>query len=262
MSPQVKYLSYLCQFKLLTNYIWNACSILQFLIISFTFYRLSPSFCICGDDLGISVDPTIINVQKTRYNLRFSQTSSGIFSGQDFEFLLRSVRFAHDPIRPLVDRYSASVSVTAYDETFVSRIAYTDIDVSVFNIPPMVLIDGITDVSAVMTDGEPTISLLRSGVTVTVFEDTTTVERVSITLTNPSHNDEQILISAPLPSNFPSSISISSSAGTISFTGPATPADFSQALTDVTILYRYPPMESILQGDEPIFTTRLEFTYV
>lgn len=182
-----------------------------------------------------------------------SQTSAGSFSSQDFEYLLRLIRYAHDPERPDVDQYSAHVSVSVDDGEFRSEVAVTRIDVSVTNTPPSVFINSQTSASAVMSDGEPIIRLLPAGSMAMLLEDSDIIEEVSIALTNPSHSGEQIRMAT---TNTPASINVSAAGNTVTLQGPASPADFSQTLTESIIYYEYPPMESILQGDVPEFTTR------
>lgn len=190
----------------------------------------------------------------SRHSIRISQVAgTGSFSQQDFQDLLRNIRFAHDPLRPSVEQYTAFVSVSVHDGVFTSTVAVTSIDVFIVNTPPAVLINGASNASAVMVDGEAVITLFRSGTIVTLFEDSAVIQQVSITLTNPSHSDERIQLS---PLNVPSTISIAGDESRIMLTGPASPVDFSQALTDSTLHYQYPPMESILGGDQPDFTTR------
>jgi hypothetical protein len=202
----------------------------------------------------VSTDPSILTIQKSRHSIRISQVvETGFFSHQDFEYLLRSIRYAHDPVRPPVERYTAFFSVSAYDGVFTSVPAVTIVDVLVVNTPPAVLINGASNASAVMADGEATIKLLDSGTIVTLFEDSTVIREVSITLTNPSHSEELIQLS---PINVPSSISVLNNGSEVVLIGPATPVEFSQALTDSTLFYQYPPMESILQGNRPHFTPR------
>lgn len=217
------------------------------------FCRLSPGSCVCSNSLGVSVDPSLLTIQKTRRTIVISQTSAGSLTKQDFEYVLRLIRFAHDPMRPNVDQYSAYVSVSVDDGEFRSEPAFTRIDVFITNMPPSILVNGQTNASAVMSDGEPVISLLPAGSMVTLFEDSTTVEEVSITLTNPGHSSEEIRISVD---NIPNSINVTADGTTIVLRGPASPVDFDQLLTESTIYYDYPPMASILQGDRPEFTTR------
>lgn len=238
------------------GYAGNGCGWLQCkeCLLQLLPYRLSPRSCECSNSLGVSVDTSIITIQKSRRSIRISQVAgTGSFTHQDFEYLLRNVRFAHDPLRPDVEIYTAIVSVSVHDGVFTSTTAVTSINVLVANTPPAVLIDGMSDASAVMADGQPAIALFRSGTTLTLFEDTAVVQSVSITLTNPSHSEEQIQLS---PLNVPSTITVSGDETSIVLTGPASPADFSQALTDSTLSYHYPPMESILGGERPDFTTR------
>lgn len=197
----------------------------------------------------MSADATVLTLQKTRYSIRISQAVAGSSSHQDFEYLLRSVRYAHDPLRPSVDQYSAYVSVSVSDGALTSLVAITTIDVFVTNTPPVVFIDGERNVSAVMLDGEMEIRL--DGV-VTLFDDSTRIQQVSMTLTNPSHSDEQIRIS---PANI-TGFTVVSEPNRIVLIGPATPAEFSLVLTESTFYYEYPPMDSILMGDRPDFTTR------
>lgn len=224
--------------------------------------RLAPSFCVCGNDLGLSVDPAILTVQKNRHSILVTQSAAeeeegegGVFSAQDFEYVLRNVRFAHDPERPLVDSYSATVSVLVGDGLLTSNTAVTTIDVTVSNTPPAVFINGETTASAVMADGEGSgISLFQPDTYVELFEDTSTIEEVLIRLTNPSHVEEGIGLSPP--SDLPDGITVVNNGSVVVLTGPATPTVFSRVLTDSTLYYRYPAMESILGGDRPVFTTR------
>lgn len=209
----------------------------------------------CSNDLGVSVDPSVLTVQKNRHSILVTQTiEGGVFSAQDFEYVLRNTRFAHDPERPLVDLYSASVAVSVTDGLFTSNVAVTTIDISVTNTPPAVFINGETTTRAVMADGEGSIPLFQPDTFVELFEDTSTIEEVLISLTNPSHIDEGVSLSPP--SNLPDGITVTNNGSVIILTGPATPTEFSQALTDSALYYQYPAMESILGGDRPDFTTR------
>lgn len=234
------------------------CSIsIFYMAIHVLFYythRLDPNFCVCSNTLGVSVDPSILTFQRTRHNIRISQHTSGIYTHSNFEFLLTNIRFAHDPVRPPVDQYAAYVLVTASDGQLRSEVATTRIDVSISNVAPTVLFGGQTNTSVEMVDGQARISVLASGQLITVFEDTSVITSVSIILTNPSHSNEQITISIP---NLPAGITVINNGGSsIILAGPASPVDFSQVLTDATLYYNYPPMESILQGEVPDLTTR------
>lgn len=175
------------------------------------------------------------------------------YNHSHFEFLLRDIRFTHDPVRPPVDQYSAYVQVTASDRQLTSETATTRVDISVANFDPIIFIDGQTDVSVEMRDGMPVVELLRSMQPITVLEDTPTISRVSIILTNSQHSDERISISSP---NLPANIEIISTDMSILLVGPASPQDFSMALSEAVLQYHYPRMDSILQGDEPNFTPR------
>lgn len=205
----------------------------------------------------MSVDPNFLTIQKTRYSILVSQATGGSYSKQHFEYILRSIRFAHDPTRPQVEQYTAFVTVSVFDGLFRSEPAGTRVEVFVSNFAPTVLINGQTNSTTVMRDGVPTIPLFQSGTAITrveVLEDSLVIQSVSIILTNPSHSDEQIRLSG---SNIPETITVNmTNRDIIILTGPATPANFSQALSDSTIYYKYPPMSSILEGDRPDFSTR------
>ena len=212
-----------------------------------SFKRLSPRSCSCGNSLGISADSGVLTIQKSRHSIVISQAPSGTFSAHQFAYVLRDIRFAHDPVRPPVDQYSAYVSVSAYDGVFPSPLAFTRVDVFIVNIAPSVLINGQTNTGAMMFDGDIRIPIFQSD-NVLILEDSLTIQEVSITLTNPADVDERLLVSPP-PTHPTNNYVTSNGATVILFTGPASPADFSQALTETTILFEYPPMQSILQAE-------------
>ena len=202
----------------------------------------------------MSANPRILTLQRTLHSIRITQPEAGIYGRSSFEFLLRNIRFAHDPVRPPVNEYSAYVRVIASDGQLTSEAAFTKIDVSISNFRPIIFIEGQTNVSVQMSDGQSRIELLRAGEQTTILEDTAVINSISIILVNPSHSNERISIAIP---NIPDDIEIVSTGGSsILLVGPASPMDFTLALTNAILYYDYPPMESILQGDVPDFTTR------
>lgn len=208
------------------------------------------------------MDPSLLTLQKTRYSIAISQTPTGSFSRQDFEYLLRLIRFAHDPVRPEVDQYSAQVGVSASDGEFTSELAFTTIDVSVTNLAPSVLADGLSSADLQVKDGESEVPLLPATMRVSVFEDSQVIEEVTITHTNPhhtvnpGHSGEGLRIAVDSAPSSSINVTVGPDGHTISLRGPASPLEFSQLLTDATIYYIYPAMDSILQGDRPDFDTR------
>ncbi len=183
-----------------------------------------------------------------RYSIVISQGPSGTFSAQQFAYMLRNIRFAHDPMRPLMDQYAAYISVSVYDGSFSSPLAFTRVDVFITNIPPTVLIGGRTSTSVLMFDGDTEVRIFQQEDSLMLLEDTLTIQEVSVTLTNPADSEERLRVSPP--TNIPGNISITSINGTtVLFTGPASPVDFSQALTETVIFHEYLPMQGILQGE-------------
>ena len=203
--------------------------------------------------MGVSSNPRYLTIQRTFHSISITQPAAGTYNLSSFEFLLRSVRFAHDPARPPVSRYSARVLVTASDSLLTSQPAATRIDVSIANFSPVVFIEGRTSATVEMGDGQTVVQLLRAAQQTTVLEDTAVINSVSIILTNPIGESESITID---PSSLPATITVVETGVSILLIGPATPAEFTSALTSVILNYTYPAMESILQGDTPNFTRR------
>ena len=123
----------------------------------------------------------------------------------------------------------------------------------VSNVAPSLSVSSQTSASAEMRDGEGEITLLPQRSMFMFLEDSDSIAEVSITLGNFNHSEERISFytNATL-----GSINVTSSGRTVLLSGPASPGAFDQLLTEGTILYHYPAMESILQGDRPEFTTR------
>ena len=170
-----------------------------------------------------------------------------------FEYLLRNIRFAHDQSRPDTTQYLSFVSVTVSDGIFTSPVATTQITVSVINQAPQVLIAGANSFDLIMRDGDASLSLTPAEIS--IIEDSSVIDSVSIELTNPQHPEERLALNT---SSLPASISaaISDDGLTITLTGPASPGDFEQAALSPLVVYSYSPMSSILQGDIPNFMQR------
>lgn len=201
----------------------------------------------------MSANPRELTLQRSLHSIRITQPESGTYNGSSFEFLLRNIRFAHDPVRPPVDTYSAFVRVTSSDGQLTSEAAFARIDVSISNFNPIIFINGQTNASVEMSDGQTRLELLRAGEQTTILEDTAIVSSVAIILVNPSHPSERISISIP---DIPDNMEVVSTGSSIVLVGPASTMDFTLALTGATLYFEYPPMDSILQGEVPDFTTR------
>lgn len=186
------------------------------------------------------------------------QIVNGNVDRQVFEYLLRSIRFIYDPSRPNVQQYYSFVDVTAYDGVLTSAAATTRIAVNVINQPPRVLFNDESMVTLTVRDGEAVIPLIPAGVTVSVLEDSSELSGVSITLTNPRHSQERLTIDeATLPASI--SAVISNDGSSITLSGVAFPAEYIEVLMSPDILYHYPPIGSILQGEVPDLTQRYVF---
>jgi hypothetical protein len=168
---------------------------------------------------------------------------------------LRNIRFAHDLERPApeVTAYEAYVQVSASDGQLSSDVAVSQIVVSIINTPPMVVFGNDTSTEVVMRDGEPIISALQVGVD--IVEDSEIISQVTLTLTNPSHQDERLYAIRGI--NVSSSITVTNDSSSVTLQGPASLVEFIDALHNIELYYSYPPMDSILQGDIPDFTPRL-----
>ena len=206
----------------------------------------------------MSTDPYVLTVQRAPQSIVISQAPSGSLSGENFAYILRRIVYSHSTIRPLPGQYFGSVSVSAFDGNLTSQVAVTTITLNVNNGRSSVLINeqarpGVASMTTVF-DGETTIPILEPDDVIQVMDDTSVIQEVSITLTNPADSGERLVPS--LPTDLPPRISVGGSGTRIVFTGPATPQDFSTALTDTTIQYQNPAMDSILQGERPSFDTR------
>jgi len=204
--------------------------------------------------LGVSTNPRYLSIQRTFHSISITQPAAGTYDLSSFQFLLRNVRFAHDPVRPPVSRYSAYILVTASDSQLTSQPAMTRIDVSITNFSPAVRIEGLTSGSVEMRDGQTSVQLLRAAQQTTVLEDTAVINSVSIILTNPVDGSESISILDT--SSLPAAITVIETGVSVLLIGPATPEEFTSALTSATLSYSYPAMESILQGEIPPDFTR------
>ena len=168
---------------------------------------------------------------------------------------MRNIRFAHDPARPPTDiaAYEASVLVSVSDGMQTSSVATSQITVTITNLPPAILLGNDTTAEVVMRDSEPVIQVLQVGVD--IIEDSDTISHITLTLTNPVHDSEQIF--AVNGGSVSPSITVTNDTNSVTLTGPASQLEFIDALNRVEISYNYPAMDSILQGDVPDFTPRL-----
>ena len=164
------------------------------------------------------------------------------------------MRFAHDVERPAPDitEYEAYFRVSASDGQLSSEVAVSQIVVGISNTPPMVMFGNDTTTEVVMRDGEPVIPVLQVGAD--IVEDSETISRVTLTLTNAVHETERLYA---IRGNVSSSITITNDSSSVTLQGPASLVEFIDALHNIEVYYSYPPMESILQGDVPNFTPRL-----
>ena len=187
--------------------------------------------------------------------LHIFQPQDGVHTFSDFEHILRNIRFVHDPVRPAPDitEYEAYVRVSASDGELDSEVATSRIVVSVTNTPPAVVFGNDTMTEIVMQDGEPLIQVIQVGVD--IVEDSDTISQVTLTLTNSVHEDEQLYA---FRGNVSSSITVTNGSRSITLRGPASRVEFIETLHNIEVYYIYPAMESILQGDEPDFTPRLD----
>lgn len=217
----------------------------------------SESGCQCNVEFSINdtSSPDQLSILQTDSTIQLIQQVDGTVSREIFEYLLRSVRFTFDPSRPDISQYSSLVEVTAYDGLLTSAVASTHIVVSVINQPPRVLFNGTSTVYQTVFDGEAVKPLFPTGTTVTVLEDSLQLSSVSITLSNPQHPQERLTINETM---LPASLSafVSADGSSITLSGLATPADYVGVLMSPEILYHYPPIESILQGEVPDLTPR------
>ena len=167
---------------------------------------------------------------------------------------MRSIRFVHDPRRPSADvtGYEASVRVSVSDGELTSEVALSRIEVTIANLPPVVTLGNSTTGEIIMQDGKPVIQVVQVGAD--IIEDSDTILRVTLMLTNPFHASEQLYA---LRGNVSPFITVQNGSNSVTLQGPASVPEFINALNSIEVLYSYPPMESILQGDIPDFTPRL-----
>ena len=209
--------------------------------------------CSCSNNSPQSTNPRYLTVTRSPTRIEVAQLQDGSHDFGDFEMVLRDIRFVHDPVRPPteVTEYEAFVSVSASDGELTSDIAVSRIVVSVRNLPPIVVLGNSTATEVVMQDGQPVIPVLQVGAD--IIEDSDTISQVILTLNNPFHQDERIYSSGGYVSP---SITVTNGSNSVTLSGPASLLDFVEALNNIQVLYSYPPMESILQGDVPDFTPR------
>ena len=183
------------------------------------------------------------------------QRVDGVVDRQVFEYLLRNIRFTFDPSCPNVQQYYSFVDVVAYDGVYTSTVATTHISVNVINQPPRVLFNDESTVTLTVRDGEAMIPLFPTGATITIIEDSSELYSVSITLTSPRHPQERLSIDeATLPASI--SAVTSTDGSSITLSGLTSPAEYIEVLTSPYILYHYPPIGSILQGEVPDLAQR------
>ena len=197
------------------------------------------------------ISPGELSIERSNTTLYFTSQDLSV-DRMMFEYLLRNIRFVHDPSRP-ASQYLSLVRVTVSDGLFTSPVVATHITVSVVNQASRVQIAGADSVAMTMRDGEGSLSLTPAEISIT--EDSSMVASMSIELTNPQHPDERLTLNT---SSLPTSLSaaISEDGLTITLTGPASPRVFEQAASMPLVGYSYPPMSSILQGDIPNFMQR------
>lgn len=218
------------------------------------------NYCTCSNTDTVPTRSLVITITRSRTRLHFYQPHDGVHTFSDFEYVLRNVRFVHDLERPAPDitEYEAYVQVSASDGQRSSEVAVSQVVVSVTNAPPMVVFDNNdTTTEVVMRDGEPVIPVLQIGVD--IVEDTETISRVTLILTNPSHENERLYA---IRGNVSSSITVTNDSSSVTLQGPASRVEFIDALYNIEVQYSYPPMESILQGDIPDFTPRLAYKLI
>ena len=211
-------------------------------------------YCTCSNTNAVPTMSHVVTITRSATRLHFFQPQDGVHTISDFEYILRNIRFAHDLERPAPDisQYEAYIQVSASDGQFSSEVATSQIVVSIINTPPMVVFGNDTITEIVMRDGEPVILALQVGID--IVEDSETISRVTLTLTNPSHQDEQLYAIRGI--NVSSSISITNDSSSVTLQGPAPLVEFIDALHNIEVYYSYPPMDSILQGEVPDFTPR------
>ena len=212
------------------------------------------NICSCSNTPPESTSSLYFNITRSPTRIQVDQSQDGTYAFSDFEYILRNLRFVHDADRPPTDiaAYEASVTVSVSDGELTSDVAVSEIVVIVTNIPPMITLGNGTAAEIVMQDGVPVIPVLQVGAD--IVEDSDTISHITLTLTNPLHDNEQLY--ALSGESISPSITIANGSNTITLTGPASRLDFVEALNNVEIFYRYPPFESILQGEVPDFTPR------
>lgn len=220
-------------------------------------YSLRENSCECSNTDSIPTSPLFLTVNRSATSIQVIQPQDGGYTFSDFEYVLRNIRFAHGPIRPPseISEYEAVVRVAANDGEHTSEIAVSRIIVTITNSPSVILFGNDSTTEIVMRDGQPVVRVLQ--VDANIIEDSDIISHITLTLTNPSHENERLYA---LGGSASSSISITNGSNSVTLTGPASPLEFAEALNNTDIFYSYPPMESILQGDVPDFTPRLVFS--
>ena len=219
-------------------------------------YSVRDNFCSCSNTNAVPTRSLFITVTRSATRLHFFQPQDGVHTFSNFEYVLRNIRFAHDLERPTPDitEYEVYVRVSASDGELSSEVAVSQIVVNIVNTPPMVLFGNDTMTEVVVRDGEPVIPVLQVGAD--IIEDSETISQVTLTLSNAMHEDERLYA---IRGNVSSLITVTNDSTSITLQGPASLVEFIDALHNIEIYYSYPPMESILQGDVPDFTPRLDF---
>ena len=214
------------------------------------------NFCSCSNTNAVPTRSLFLTITRSATRLHIFQPRDGVHTFNDFEYVLRNIRFAHDPERPALDitQYEAYVRVSASDGELDSEMAVSQIIVGIINTPPMVVFGNDSMAEIVMRDGEPVIPVLQLGAD--IVEDSDTISQVTLTLTNPLHENERLYA---VRGNISASITITNGSSSITLQGPASRVEFIDALHNIEVYYSYPPMESILQGDVPDFTPRLVY---
>jgi len=110
------------------------------------------------------------------------------------------------------------------------------------------------DITVVMHDGVPSLPISPA---ITIIEDSSTLQSVTIAVSNAIHQEESIVV---MEEGLPGNISVSYSADrhSVTLSGMTSPLSYATAVSQVS--YSYPRMESILEsaleGNDPDFTPR------
>ena len=151
-------------------------------------------------------------------------------SNQLFSHILQSLQFLTDPVRPLSPLSTSNISIRTYDGRFYSYSPQSIVNLNFINIPPVLSILQLFTPTLEESDS-PSISIFSRDDPPRLYDDSGSLQRIIISLTNQPDGDNEILQLINYKSQ---NVTVSYDTGTLILEGPATIQEFISLLTKVT----------------------------